>query len=73
MVKLYPVWHGCCFEITYQGIQICDKNYEKKVVKLISLFVRLTFWNIGYIYQIGKATTGDRLGVRSLLEFEYNP
>ncbi|HEY9849027.1 MAG TPA: hypothetical protein V6D28_06195 [Leptolyngbyaceae cyanobacterium] len=38
-------------------------KYEKKVIKLISLFIRLTFWNIGYIYQIRKVTTGSWLGV----------
>ena len=33
----------------------------------------LSFWDIGYTYEIGQAPTGDWLGVRSLLEFEYNP
>ncbi|WP_275994017.1 hypothetical protein [Argonema antarcticum] len=33
----------------------------------------LSFWDIGYTYEIGQAPTGDWLGVRSLLEFGYNP
>lgn len=33
----------------------------------------LNFWEISYNYEIGKASTGDWLGVRSLWEFEYNP
>ncbi|MBD2184852.1 hypothetical protein H6S82_20995 [Planktothrix sp. FACHB-1355] len=33
----------------------------------------LSFWDIGYYYEIGQTPTGDWLGVRSLLEFEYNP
>jgi hypothetical protein len=33
----------------------------------------LSFWDIGYTYEIGQAPTGDWLGIRSLLEFEYNP
>lgn len=34
---------------------------------------RLSFWDIAYTYEIGQAPTGDCLGMRSLLEFEYNP
>lgn len=34
---------------------------------------RLSFWDIAYTYEIGQTPTGDWLGVRSLLEFEYNP
>ena len=33
----------------------------------------LSFWDKGYTYEIGQAPTGDWLGVRSILEFEYNP
>lgn len=34
---------------------------------------QLCFWDIGYIYEVGQAATGDWLGVRSTAEFEYNP
>ncbi|CBN58097.1 MULTISPECIES: hypothetical protein [Kamptonema] len=33
----------------------------------------LSFWDIGYIYKIGEATTGDWLGINAIAEFEYNP
>ncbi|MFB2894837.1 hypothetical protein ACE1CI_18155 [Aerosakkonemataceae cyanobacterium BLCC-F50] len=33
----------------------------------------LSFWDIGYTYEIGKTPTGDWLGVKTQLEFEYNP
>ncbi|MDB9510586.1 hypothetical protein PN499_05270 [Kamptonema animale CS-326] len=33
----------------------------------------LSFWDIGYIYKIGQATTGDWLGISAIAEFEYNP
>lgn len=34
---------------------------------------QLSFWDIGYIYEVGRAATGDWLGVSSMAEFEYNP
>lgn len=33
----------------------------------------LSFWDKGYTYEIGQTPSGDWLGVRSILEFEYNP
>jgi hypothetical protein len=33
----------------------------------------LSFWDIGYTYEIGQGPTGEWLGIQSPLEFEYNP
>lgn len=33
----------------------------------------LSFWDIGYTYELGQASNGDWLGVRFVSEFEYNP
>ncbi|NEP80474.1 MAG: hypothetical protein F6K39_21275 [Okeania sp. SIO3B3] len=33
----------------------------------------LSFWDIGYIYQVAETPTGDWLGVRKMVEFDYNP
>lgn len=33
----------------------------------------LSFWDIGYTYDLGQAPNGDWLGIRSVSEFEYNP
>lgn len=33
----------------------------------------LSFWDIGYIYEVAETPTGDWLGVRKILELEYNP
>ncbi|MDY7007874.1 MAG: nuclease A inhibitor family protein [Cyanobacteriota bacterium] len=32
-----------------------------------------SFWDIGYIYQVAETPTGDWLGVRKMVEFDYNP
>jgi hypothetical protein len=44
-----------------------NTNFDNNVVYTLS------FWDIGCTYEIGEAPTGDWLGVRSFLEFEYNP
>lgn len=36
-------------------------------------FYLFSFRDIGYSYQVGQAASGDWLGVRSTIEFEYNP
>lgn len=36
-------------------------------------FYLFSFWDIGYIYEVGQAASEDWLGVRSTIEFEYNP
>lgn len=33
----------------------------------------LSFWDIGYIFEVAETPTGDWLGVNRILEFEYNP
>ncbi|GGA06795.1 nuclease A inhibitor family protein [Okeania sp. KiyG1] len=33
----------------------------------------LSFWDIGYIYEVAETPTGDWLGLRRILEFEFNP
>lgn len=51
-----------------------DKLSQFFKVKLGACAIyRLSFWDIGYTYEVGQTPTGDWLGVRSLLEFEYNP
>lgn len=35
--------------------------------------VSISFWDLYYIYEIGKTLSGDWVGVRSFMEFEYNP
>ncbi|NES71699.1 MAG: hypothetical protein F6K24_44110, partial [Okeania sp. SIO2D1] len=33
----------------------------------------LSFWDIGYIFEVAETPTGDWLGVRKMVEFDYNP
>ena len=33
----------------------------------------LSFWDIGYTCEVGKTPANDWIGVRSIMEFEYNP
>ncbi|MEH2378337.1 MAG: hypothetical protein V7K27_05440 [Nostoc sp.] len=33
----------------------------------------ISFWDVGYTYEVGQTPAGDLLGVRSQSEFEYNP
>ncbi|MBD2210292.1 hypothetical protein H6G27_10425 [Nostoc linckia FACHB-104] len=33
----------------------------------------ISFWDIGYTYEVGQTPAGDWIGVRSTSEFEYNP
>lgn len=50
------------------------KLYQFLTSKLQDFKVyRLCFWDIGYTYEVGKAATGDWLGVPSEAKFEYNP
>ncbi|WP_448266029.1 hypothetical protein [Nostoc sp. DSM 114159] len=33
----------------------------------------ISFWDVGYTYEVGQTPAGDWIGVRSQGEFEYNP
>lgn len=33
----------------------------------------LSFWDIGYTYEVGQTPAGDWIGVWTQSEFEYNP
>ncbi|MEH1942266.1 MAG: hypothetical protein V7L01_18910 [Nostoc sp.] len=33
----------------------------------------ISFWDVGYTYEVGQTPAGDWLGVRSTSEFNYNP
>ncbi|GGA06810.1 nuclease A inhibitor family protein [Okeania sp. KiyG1] len=33
----------------------------------------LSFWDIGYIFEVAETPNGDWLGVQKILEFDYNP
>ncbi|MDZ7993222.1 MAG: hypothetical protein RM022_030575 [Nostoc sp. EfeVER01] len=36
-------------------------------------YYSISFWDVGYTYEIGQTPAGDWLGVRSTSEFDYNP
>lgn len=33
----------------------------------------ISFWDIGYTYEVGQTPAGDWIGTNSKYEFEYNP
>ncbi|MDF5710101.1 MAG: hypothetical protein PUP90_21140 [Nostoc sp. S4] len=40
---------------------------------LVELQYSISFWDVGYSYEVGQTTAGDWIGVRTQSEFEYNP
>ena len=52
-----------------------DANISKFMNKCLSDRTRYTvsFWEVGYIYELARTEDFDWMGVRSSIEFEYNP
>ena len=46
----------------FMNAKLCDRTIHN-----------LSFWDIGYTYELGQAPYGDWLGIRFVSEFEYNP
>lgn len=61
------------------NIEFTSNEYNRKLSQFFNTklcepkIYTLSFWDIGYTYQVGETSTGDFLGVRKMLEFEYNP
>lgn len=57
---------------------IPDRPEKQRLFEFLNLklrhlkFYTLCFWDMGYVYKIGQATTGDWLGINAIAEFEYN-
>jgi hypothetical protein len=52
-----------------------DNRISEFMNKCLSDRTRYTmsFWDVGYIYEIAKTPDNDWIGIRSSVEFEYNP
>ncbi|MBN3875748.1 MULTISPECIES: hypothetical protein [unclassified Nostoc] len=36
-------------------------------------YYSISFWDVGYTYEVRQTPAGDWIGVRSTSEFDYNP
>ena len=60
-------------------IQFRSNEYNRKLSQFFQTQLHqpktysLSFWDIGYIYQVAETPTGDWLGLRTIVEFEFNP
>ncbi|MGK7923526.1 MAG: nuclease A inhibitor family protein [Trichodesmium sp.] len=60
-------------------VELRSNEYNRKVSQFFQTQLHqpktysLSFWDIGYIYQVAETPTGDWLGVRKMVEFDYNP
>jgi hypothetical protein len=52
-----------------------DANISKFMNECLQArtYYRIAFWDSAYLYEVARTPDFDWLGVRSLLEFEYNP
>ncbi|WP_202220016.1 hypothetical protein [Okeania sp. KiyG1] len=62
-----------------RDIEFRSNEYNRKLSQFFQTQLHqpktysLSFWDIGYIYQVAETPTGDWLGVRKMVEFDYNP
>ncbi|MEH2357445.1 hypothetical protein [Nostoc sp.] len=61
-------------------VEYADDGYNsRKLSQFMNQCLRdrtcysISFWDVGYTYEVGQTPAGDWLGVRSQSEFEYNP
>ncbi|MHC5740355.1 MAG: hypothetical protein ACYTXT_00355 [Nostoc sp.] len=61
-------------------VEYADDGYNsRKLSQFMNQCLRdrtcysISFWDVGYTYEVGQTPAGDWLGVRSQGEFEYNP
>lgn len=67
MLDFDSFWLDKCF-----GDRSKVKQFMREYLKRRKCYV-LSFWDIGYAYEIGCTQSGDWIGVKYRCEFDYNP
>jgi hypothetical protein len=61
--------------VEYAGDAYNSRKISQFMNKCLSdrTLYNISFWDVGYTYQVGQTPAGDWIGVDSKSEFEYNP